>query len=54
MNNSLSIAVSYPAPKRESRYPRTWFLYGQERGTVKVHVAHEGNAKPHIVDKSAA
>ena len=53
-NRSLIIVVSNPTPSREPQYPRTWLLYVPERDTVKVHVTHEGNAKPRVVDKSAA
>jgi hypothetical protein len=50
---NLMIVVANPAPSRQPHYPRTWLLHAQKRA-AKVHVTHVANAKPHIVDKSAA
>jgi hypothetical protein len=53
MTSKMTIVMRNATPNREPHYPRTWFLHKLDRN-VKVHVGHDGDSKPHIVDKSAA
>lgn len=50
---NLMIIVSNNQPKREEQYPRTWLLYKGEE-TIEVHVAHDSQSRPLVLDKGAA
>ena len=54
MTIDLVIVASNPQPKREARYPRTWLLYRQGQGPVKVQVERDNNKTPHMRDKAPA
>ena len=54
MTANLVVIVSNEQPNREESYPRTWLLYIQGQDAVEVHVAHDSNHRPYVLDKGAA
>jgi hypothetical protein len=54
MTANLVIVVSNPKPNRERCYPGTWLLYSRGRDPLEVHVAHDSDDRPHVLNKGAA
>jgi hypothetical protein len=54
MTTNLVVIVSNDRPNRQENYPRTWLLYTRGQDAVEVHVAHDSNHKPHVLDHGAA
>ncbi|HZW93570.1 MAG TPA: hypothetical protein VFF64_11525 [Candidatus Eremiobacteraceae bacterium] len=54
MATNLTIVVSNDQPSREEQYPNTWLLYRRGRGVVEVHVAHDSDHKPYVLDNRVA
>lgn len=50
---NLEIAHTNPQPNRERHYPSAWLVYSEGK-ELHVHVEHDRNFKPHVLDKSAA
>ena len=50
---NLSAIVSNDSPIREENYPRTWFLY-KKNDAVELHVRHDRDNRPFVLDKGAA
>ena len=50
---NLMIIARNDQPQREESYPQTWLLY-RNNETVEVHVAHDSQNRPLVLDKGAA
>ena len=50
---NLTIIISNDQPNREQDYPRTWLLY-KGNDTIEIHVAHDSQNKPLVLEKGAA
>jgi hypothetical protein len=54
MSTNLVIAARNAKPNREPQYPRTWLLFTRGQDPIEVHVAHDSDNRPHVLDKGAA
>jgi hypothetical protein len=50
---NLRIIVHNDRPVREEKNPRTWLLY-KDKDTIEVHVTHDSQNRPFVLDKGAA
>ena len=50
---NLRIIVNNDRPVPEERNPRTWLLY-KGKDTIEVHVTHDSENRPFVLDKGAA
>lgn len=54
MASDLLIVVSNDQPSREEQHPNTWLLYQRGQDVVEVHVAHDSQHKPYVLDRAIA
>lgn len=53
MSANLVIIHSNPQPNRTRQYPCTWLVYSQGQ-PLQMRVEHDGDYRPHVLDKGAA